>query len=55
MINLKDKLKEVVNSLRKEPMALSEGYKRLEKVNKVASETSRKIQAEKAQSGLNQE
>ena len=55
MINLKDKLKEVVNSLRKEPMALSEGYKRLEKVKQAASKTGRKIQAERAQSGQNQE
>jgi len=55
MINLKDKLKEVVKSFKKEPLAISEGFKRLEQVKKAAAETSRKIQAEKARSAPNQE
>lgn len=50
MINLKDKLKQVVNSFKKEPMALTEGFKRLEKVKKAASKTGREIQAEKERS-----
>jgi len=55
MINLKDKLKAVVNSFKKEPVAISEGFKRLEKVKKAAVETRRKIEAERARYGQNQE
>ena len=47
MINLKDKLKKLVNAFRKEPIAIGKGFKRLEKVKRVASETGKTVQAEK--------
>lgn len=50
MINLKDQLKKVVNALRKEPMAITEGMKRLEKVNKAASRSGQAVQSEKERS-----
>ena len=50
-MNLKDKLKKVVNAFRKEPIAISKGFKRLEKVNRAASVTGKAVQAEKDRYG----
>ena len=50
MINLKDKLKSVVNAFRKEPIAITEGFKKLEQVNRAASKTGQEIQRQKERS-----
>ena len=55
MINLKDKLKEVVNHFKKEPIAVSEGFKRLEKVKRAAVKTGQDIQVERLRSARKEE
>jgi len=47
MIDLKEKLKQVVNRFKKEPIALTEGFKRLEQVKRAASMTGKAVQDEK--------
>ena len=50
MINLKDKLKKVVMAFRKEPIAITEGFKKLQQVNRAASKTGQEIQRQKERS-----
>ena len=51
MIDLKEKLKQVVDRFKKEPIAIGKGFKRLEQVKKAAAETGKAVQAEKDRYG----